>query len=86
MCADHRFFFNQNSIPHFENSVRPRSAGLIHRASDFFHDWLAEVTHGAKNGESFNDGPKHIKLTPVDIWVVYFKYTLTQTPVCIYVY
>ena len=26
-------------------------------------------------------GPKHI-----DIWVVYFTYTLTQTLVCIYVY
>ena len=26
-----------------------------------------------------NDGPKHIKLTTVDIWVVYFTYTLTDT-------
>ena len=36
----------------------------------------------------WNDGPKHIKLTTVDIWVVYFTYTLTQTQtlVCIYVY
>ena len=34
----------------------------------------------------WNDGPKQIKLTTVDIWVVYFTYTLTQTPVCIYVY
>ena len=25
------------------------------------------------------DGPKHIKLNTVDIWVVYFTYTLTQT-------
>ena len=33
-----------------------------------------------------HDGPKHIKLTTVDIWVVYFTYTLTQTLVCIYVY
>ena len=31
-----------------------------------------------------NDRPKHIKLTTVDIWVVYFIYTLTQTLVCIY--
>ena len=30
-----------------------------------------------------NDGTKHIKLTTVDIWVVYFTYTLTQTHVCI---
>ena len=54
----------------------------------FFQDWLAEVTHGAKNGGSFlgNDGPKYIKLTTVDVWVVNFTYTLTQTLVCIYVY
>ena len=24
------------------------------RASDFFQDWWAEVTHGAKNGGSFS--------------------------------
>ena len=48
------------------------------RSSDFFQDWWAEVIHGAKNGGSFSDGPKHIKLTIVDIWVVYFTYTLTQ--------
>ena len=42
-------------------------------------DWWAEVTHGAKNGESFSEiWPKHIKLTTVDIFVVYFTYsTLT---------
>ena len=34
----------------------------------------------------WNGGPKHIKLTTVDIWVVYFTYTLTQTLVCIYMY
>ena len=34
----------------------------------------------------WNDGPKHIKLTTVDIWVVYFTYTLTQTLVCTYMY
>ena len=34
----------------------------------------------------WNDGSKLIKLTVVDIWVVYFTYTLTQTLVCIYVY
>ena len=58
------------------------------RASDFFQDWWAEVTNGAKNGGSFskNDGPKHIKLTTVDIWVVYFTFSLTQTLVCIYLY
>ena len=31
----------------------------------------------------WNDGTKHIKLTTVDIWVVYFTYTLTQTLICI---
>ena len=25
------------------------------RASDFFHDWWAEVTHGVKNGGSFSE-------------------------------
>ena len=34
----------------------------------------------------WNDGPKHNKLTTVDIWVLYFTYTLKQTLVCIYVY
>ena len=28
---------------------------LGHRASDFFQDWWAKVTHGAKNGESFSE-------------------------------
>ena len=56
---------------------------LMSRASDFFQDWWANVTHGAKYGRSF---PKHIKLTRVDIWVVYFTYTLTQALVCIHVY
>ena len=49
----------------------------------FFHDWWAGVIHGAKNDGSFS---KHIKLTTVDIRVVYFTYSLTQTLVCIYVY
>ena len=30
------------------------------------------MTHGAKNGD---DGPKHIKLTTVDIFVVYLTYS-----------
>ena len=34
-------------------------------------------------GHFLNDGPKHIKLNTVDIGVVYFTYTLTQTLVCI---
>ena len=29
--------------------------GHITRASDFFQDWWAEVTHGAKNGGSFSE-------------------------------
>ena len=53
------------------------------RASEFFQDWWAEVTHEAKKWWVifWNDGPKHIKLTTVDIWVVYLIYTqsLTQT-------
>ena len=32
-----------------------------------------------------NEGPKHIKLTTIDIWEVYLSYTLTQTLVYIYV-
>ena len=27
----------------------------ISRASDFFQDWWAEMTHGAKNGRSFSE-------------------------------
>ena len=30
-------------------------------------------------GHFLNDGPKRIKLTTVDIGVIYFTYTLTQT-------
>ena len=60
---------------------------MIRRASDFFQDLWAEVTHGAKNGGSFSEmmGPSiyNIKLTIVDIRVVYFTYTLTQTLLCI---
>ena len=42
------------------------------------------MTHGAKNlwVIFWNDEPKHIKLTTVDIWAVYFTYTLTQTLLC----
>ena len=55
----------------------------ILRASDFFQDWWAEVTHGAKKmvGHFLKYGPKHIKLTTVDIWVVYS--TNTCMHVCI---
>ena len=28
---------------------------LLHRASDFFQDWWAKVTHEAKNGGSFSE-------------------------------
>ena len=41
------------------------------------------MTHGAKNDGSFSE---HIKLTMVDIWVVYFTHTLTQILVCMYMY
>ena len=49
------------------------------------------MTHGAKNGGSFSEmmGPSisnYIGVTTVDIWVVYFTYTLTQTLVSIYEY
>ena len=33
-------------------------SGIIdctHKASNFFQDWWAEVTHGAKNGGSFSE-------------------------------
>ena len=53
----------------------------------FFQDWWAKVTHGAKKWWviCWNEWPKHIKLSTVDIWVVNFTYTLTQTLVCIYI-
>ena len=40
------------------------------------------------NGGSFSEmmGSKPIRLTTVDIWVIYFTYTITQTLVCIYLY
>ena len=60
----------------------------ICRASDFFQDWWAEVTHGAKNGGSFSEmmGPKHIKLTTPDILVVDFTYTVhTDTDTCMHI-
>ena len=48
------------------------------------------MTNGAKKGGSFSEmmGPSisDIKLTKVDILVLYFTYTLTQILVCIYVY
>ena len=52
--------------------------------SDFFQDWWAEMAHGAKNGGSFSEilGPSISKLSTVDISVVYFTYTPTQTLVC----
>ena len=64
---------------------------FVIRASDFFEDGWAEVTHGAKNGGSFSEmmGPSisnYTGVTTVDIWVVYFTYTLTQTLVSIYEY
>ena len=30
-------------------------ASYLPRASDFFQDWWAEMTHGAKNGGSFSE-------------------------------
>ena len=49
------------------------------------------MTYEAKVGGSFSammglGPPKHIKLNTVDIWVVYFTYTLAQRLVCINVY
>ena len=61
----------------------PCQACLICRASDFFQDWWAVVTHGSKNGGSVSE---MMGLTKVDIWVVYFTCTLSETLVCIYVY
>ena len=63
------------------------------RASDFFQDWWAEVTHGAKkNGGSFPEmmGPSISNYTQLTlrmmIGVVYFTYTLTQRHLHAYVY
>ena len=43
----------------------------------FCQDWWAEVTHGAKNNGSFSEMMGPSISTTVDIWVVYFTYTLT---------
>ena len=68
---------NPKSFYELQKKLQVSQKFPVFRASDFFQDWLAEVTHGARNG-----GPKHIKLTTNDIWVVHFTYTLTQTLVC----
>ena len=41
----------------FKVSICPFTSCPVHisRASDFFQDWWAEVTHGAKNGGSFSE-------------------------------
>ena len=49
------------------SSGRPQRS----RASDFFQDWLARVTHAAKHGGSFSElmGLNHIRLFyKFDIW------------------
>ena len=38
-----------------KNEVRLLSMLARARASDFFQDWWAKVTHGAKNGGSFSE-------------------------------
>ena len=38
----------------FSGAQRPKTLSL-HRASDFFQDWWAEVSHGAKNDGSFSE-------------------------------
>ena len=40
------------------------------RASDFFQDWRAEVTHGAKNGGSFSGmmGPSISNYPQLTFW------------------
>ena len=36
--------------------VKPDQQNIVQcRVSDFFQDWWAEVTHGAKNGGSFSE-------------------------------
>ena len=59
------------------------------RASDFFSRLVGPSDPSdpwsKKWGVIFwNDGPKHIKLTTVNIWLVYITFTLTQTLVSIY--
>ena len=50
--------------------------GLVGRSDPWSKKWW--VTIG-------NDGLKHIKLTTVDIWVVYFTYTVhTDTDTCMH--
>ena len=55
------------------------------RDSDFFSRLVGLSDPWSKKWRVifWNDGPKHIKLNTVDIWVVCFTYTLTQTCVCI---
>ena len=46
--SGNQFFFVANTFGAMKISLRDR-------ASDFFQDWRAEVTHGAKNGVSFSE-------------------------------
>ena len=57
----------------FGIALNPREESSLLRASDFFQDWWAKVTDGAKNGGSFSEmmGP-----STVGIWVVSFTYTI----------
>ena len=56
----------------------------LFKASDFFSKLVGQSDPWSKKWWAIflNDGSKHIKLNAVDIWVVYFIYTLTL--VCIY--
>ena len=40
---------------HFMKFCLPVNTVIPSRASDFFKDWWAKVTHGAKNGGSFSE-------------------------------
>ena len=56
-----------------------RPIGQLCRASDFFQDWWAEVTHGAKNGGSFSEMMGPSKLTTSIL------YLHTDTDTCMHI-
>ena len=48
-------FINELVLTVIKAETTRHTESDYYRASDFFQDWWAEVTHGAKNGRSFSE-------------------------------
>ena len=74
------------AFAHMQQVHVPKSHKLAHIISVFSTCLVIGGLKRPMEQKMENDWPKHIKLTTVDIWVVYFTYTLTRTLVSIFVY